>query len=47
LQGLLQGSILERVPGMFLKTLSTEMLGSTALSCMACYVYGHGHILRF
>ena len=46
LQGLLQRGILERVPGMFLKTLSTEMLGTAARSCMACYVCRHGHVLR-
>ena len=46
LQGLLQGGILERLPGVFLKTLSTEMLGTAARSCMACYVCGHGHTLR-
>jgi hypothetical protein len=45
-QGLLQRSILERVSGVFLKTLGTEMLGTAARSCMACYVCGHGHTLR-
>jgi hypothetical protein len=38
LQGLLQGGILKRLPGMFLKTLSTEMLGSAAWRYMTCYV---------
>src|SRR5215831_4025683 len=42
LQGLLQRSVLERLPGMFLKTLGTEMLGSAARLCVACYVCGHG-----
>ncbi len=46
LQGLLQGGIFERVPGMFLKALSTEMLGSAARRYMACSVCRHGHILR-
>jgi hypothetical protein len=31
---------------MFLKTLSTEMLSTATRRCMACYVCGHGHILR-
>ena len=40
LQGLLQGRILERLPGVFLKTLSTEMLGTTARRCLACCIWG-------
>jgi hypothetical protein len=46
LQGLLQGGILERLPGVFLKAFRTEMLGSAARRCMACYGCGHGLILR-
>jgi len=45
-QGLLQRSILERVPGVFLKTLGTEMLGTAARSCLACCVWRHGATLR-
>jgi hypothetical protein len=42
----LQGGILERLPGVFLKAFRTEMLGSAARRCMACYGCGHGPILR-
>jgi hypothetical protein len=42
----LQGSILKRLPGMFLKTFGTEMFGNAVRRCMACYVCGHGPILR-
>jgi hypothetical protein len=46
LQGLLQRSILERLPGVCLKTCGTEMLGTAVRSCLVCCVWRHGATLR-